>query len=65
MSKINADSNRSSMCHRTYIKQIGNTSYIVKSMFKTSGPTIADCIKTQIEFKIGEITENEKDTHPV
>jgi len=65
MSKLNTDSNRSSMCRRTYIKQIGNTNYIVKSMFKTSGPTIVDCIKTRLEFKIGEITENEKDTHPV
>lgn len=53
------------MCRRTYKKRIGNTNYIVKSMFKTSGPTIVDCIKTRLEFKIGEITENEKDTHPI
>lgn len=65
MSKLNTDSNRSSMCRRTYKKRIGNTNYIVKSMFKTSGPTIVDCIKTRLEFKIGEITENEKDTHPI
>ncbi len=65
MSKLNADSNRSSMCRRTYKKRIGNTNYVVESIFKTSGPTIADCIKKQVEFKIGEKQNNEKDTNPV
>ena len=54
MSKINTDSNRLSMCHRTYEKKIVNTSYIVESVFKTSGPTIADRIKKQVKLKIGE-----------
>jgi len=53
------------MCRRTYIKKIGNTSYIVEPVFKTSGYTIADCIRKQLKLKIGELTENEKDTHPV
>lgn len=65
MSKINADSNHSSMCRRTYKKRISNTTYIVESVFKTSNPTIADCIKKQVEFKIGEKQKNEKDTNPV
>lgn len=65
MSKINTDSNRLSMCHRTYEKKIVNTSYIVESVFKTSGPTIADCIKKQVKLKIGEKQNNEKDTNPV
>lgn len=64
MSKINTDSNRSSMCRRTYKKKIGNTSYIVESVLKTSGPTIAECIKKQVKLKIGEKQNNEKDTNP-
>lgn len=64
MSKINADSNHSSMYRRTYKKKIGNTTYIVKSLFKTSGLTITECIKAEAKFKIGEKRKHEKDTNP-
>lgn len=61
MSKINADLNHSSMCRRTYKKKIHNTTYIVESLTKTSGPTISECIKAQVRL---ENKENEKDTNP-
>ena len=64
MSKINTDSNRTSIRRRTYKKKIGNTSYIVESVYKTSGPTITECIKAEVKFKIGEKMKHEKDTNP-
>lgn len=61
MPKINADSNHSFMHRRTYKKKINNTTYIVESLTKTSGPTISECIKAQVKL---ENKENEKDTNP-
>lgn len=52
MPKINADSNHSFMHHWTYKKKINNTTYIVESLTKTSGPTISECIKAQVKLEI-------------
>ena len=64
----NADSNHSFMCHQTrgVNKMItcGKTTYIVESIFPKAGPTIADCIETQVKIRL-EINKNEKDTHPI
>lgn len=64
MSKINTESNRSSMCRRAYKKEIGNTTYIVKPIFAKVGPTIGECIMNEILLQMG-VKENEKDTHTV
>lgn len=42
----------------------GKTTYIVESIFPIAGPSIADCIETQVRIRL-EKNKNEKDTHPV
>lgn len=64
MSKINADLNHPSMCRRAYKKKIGKTTYIVESLCKTSGLTIAECIEAEVKMKIGGKRKYEKDTNP-
>ena len=64
----NTDSNRSFMCHQTRgfkkIITLGKTTYVVKAIFPITGPTIADCIETQVKIRL-EKSKNEKDTHPI
>lgn len=56
MSKNNTKSNHSFICHHTKgVKKeisIGKTSYIVETLFRTSGPTISECIELQIKNRL-------------